>query len=267
LRNSNGYQRASLAKSSLVDTERSRPTYTVDAAKTNLSKLIERAEKGEEVVIARGKKPVARLVPMGVPAHLLRRRAFGVLKGRLKLPDSFFFDTLSEDELKFREGDDEVTANTSRRACRTASAPSAPFDRLRTGEQEGPLMRALLDTHALIWSVVGDARISPKLRQHLARPGQDVFVSAATAREIAAKASIGKLKAPGELLRDFVEAVEMLGFAPLPITLRHGTDAGQLPGAHLDPFDRMLAAQARAEGLDLVSCDPAFEMLGVKTLW
>lgn len=80
------------------------PTYTVHAAKTNLSKLIERAEKGEEVVIARGKKPVARLVPIGVPAHVLRRRAFGVLKGKLKLPDAFFFDALPEEELELWEG-------------------------------------------------------------------------------------------------------------------------------------------------------------------
>jgi PIN domain nuclease of toxin-antitoxin system len=114
---------------------------------------------------------------------------------------------------------------------------------------------------------VGDARISPKLRRHLAQPDQHVFVSAATAWEIATKARLGKLKAPAELLRDFVEAIEMLGFAPLPITLRHGTDAGRLPGVHRDPFDRMLAAQAHAEGIDLVSCDPAFKALGVKTLW
>ena len=56
------------------------PTYTVHAAKTNLSKLIERVEQGEEVVIARGRKPVARLVPIGLPAHIRRRRAFGVLE-------------------------------------------------------------------------------------------------------------------------------------------------------------------------------------------
>jgi prevent-host-death family protein len=80
------------------------PTYFIHAAKTNLSKLIERAEKGEEVVIARGKKPVVRLVPMGVPAHVLRRSAFGVLKGKLKLRDSFFFEALPEDELKLWEG-------------------------------------------------------------------------------------------------------------------------------------------------------------------
>jgi PIN domain nuclease of toxin-antitoxin system len=128
-------------------------------------------------------------------------------------------------------------------------------------------MGALLDTHTLIWWVAGDKRISVKLRQRLARPNEDVYVSAASAWEIATKVRIGKLKAPRALLQDFVESVEMLGFVELPITLRHGYEAGQLPGAHRDPFDRVLAAQARAEGLALVSCDPAFETLGVKTLW
>jgi PIN domain nuclease of toxin-antitoxin system len=128
-------------------------------------------------------------------------------------------------------------------------------------------MGALLDTHALIWWVEGDARITPKLRRMLGQPGEDVYVSAATAWEIATKARIGKLKMPKALLQDFVEAIELFGFRPLPIALRHGYDAGRLPGSHRDPFDRMLAAQARAEGLTLVSCDPAFEALGVKTFW
>ena len=74
-------------------------TFTINAAKTNLSELIERAEAGEETIIARGAKPVARLVPSGVPKHILRKRAFGLLKGKLDLPDSFFFDPLPEDEL------------------------------------------------------------------------------------------------------------------------------------------------------------------------
>jgi len=128
-------------------------------------------------------------------------------------------------------------------------------------------MGALLDTHALIWWVEGDERVTPRLRRLLARPDEDVFVSAATAWEIATKARIGKLKTPKALLQDFVEAIGMLGFLPLPITLRHGSAAGRLPGAHRDPFDRMLAAQARADGLTLVSADPAFAALGVPTLW
>ena len=128
-------------------------------------------------------------------------------------------------------------------------------------------MGALLDTHALIWWVAGDERISPRLRQLLGHPDQDVYVSAATAWEIATKVRIGKLSAPQALLRDFVDAVELLGFQPLPITLRHGYDAGQLRGVHRDPFDRMLAAQARAEGLSLISSDPAFQTLGIETVW
>ena len=79
-------------------------TYTVHAAKTNLSKLIEQAEAGEEIIIARGKTPVARLTPLGLPRHVLRRRAFGVLKGRLKLPDSFFFEPLPEEMLEPWDG-------------------------------------------------------------------------------------------------------------------------------------------------------------------
>jgi PIN domain nuclease of toxin-antitoxin system len=128
-------------------------------------------------------------------------------------------------------------------------------------------MGALLDTHALLWWVEGDERITPKLRRLIGQPDEDVFVSAATAWEIATKARIGKLRTPDALLQDFVEAIEMLGFLPLPILLRHGYDAGQLPGAHRDPFDRMLAAQARAEGLTLISADPAFASLGVPALW
>jgi prevent-host-death family protein len=76
-------------------------TFTVHAAKTNLSRLIEQALRGEEVVIARGDKPVVRLVPVEAPVP---RRRFGSLKGRLEVPDSFF-DPLPEDELKLWEGD------------------------------------------------------------------------------------------------------------------------------------------------------------------
>lgn len=79
-------------------------TVTVHVAKTNLSKLLERVEAGEEIIIARGKKPVARLIPIGVPSHVLRKRAFGAFKGKLKLPDAFFFDPLPEEELKRWDG-------------------------------------------------------------------------------------------------------------------------------------------------------------------
>jgi PIN domain nuclease of toxin-antitoxin system len=128
-------------------------------------------------------------------------------------------------------------------------------------------MASLLDTHALIWWLEGDPRVSQRLRERLSSADEDVFVSAASAWEIATKARLGKLAPPKLLLADFPEAIETLGFLPLPIDLRHGQEAGQLPGEHRDPFDRMLAAQSRVEGLTLVSADPAFKALGVAALW
>jgi antitoxin (DNA-binding transcriptional repressor) of toxin-antitoxin stability system len=80
-------------------------TVTIHHAKTNLSKLIARVEGGEEVVIMRGKTPVARLTAV-TPAK--RKPSFGMLKDKLqRLPDEFFFDPLPEDELRLWEGDDE----------------------------------------------------------------------------------------------------------------------------------------------------------------
>lgn len=79
-------------------------TFTIHQAKTNLSKLIARAEAGEEVVIARGNEPVVRLAPL-TPKK--RRRIPGALKGKLNLPDEFFFDPLPEEELRAWEGEYE----------------------------------------------------------------------------------------------------------------------------------------------------------------
>ena len=78
-------------------------TVTIHEAKTNLSKLIARAEAGEEIVIARGKEPVVRLAPVVTKRE---RRKPGRLKGKVDIPDSFFFDPLSEEELRLWEGAD-----------------------------------------------------------------------------------------------------------------------------------------------------------------
>ncbi len=108
-------------------------TFTVHSAKTNLSKLIERAENGEEIVIARGSKPVARLVPMSAPSHVRRRRAFGAFKGRLNLPDTFFFDPLPDDELDL--WDDGDTAPETRRLSQASAAKPRSRARSRTARR------------------------------------------------------------------------------------------------------------------------------------
>jgi len=79
-------------------------TVTIHQAKTQLSKLIARAQAGEEIVIARGKEPVVRLLAITTAK---RRPVFGALKGKLAIPDEFFFEPLPDEELKLWEGDDE----------------------------------------------------------------------------------------------------------------------------------------------------------------
>ncbi|HEV7534671.1 MAG TPA: type II toxin-antitoxin system VapC family toxin, partial [Acidimicrobiia bacterium] len=95
-----------------------------------------------------------------------------------------------------------------------------------------------------------------------ADPGELVLVSAASIWEAGIKASLGKLDLPGPLGSAVLEE----GFEPLPITLDHAERAGSLPPHHRDPFDRMLAAQALAEGLTLVTHDPAFTPYGLELL-
>jgi prevent-host-death family protein len=79
-------------------------TVTIHEAKTNLSKLIARAEAGEEIIIARGKEPVAKLTSLAAGKG---RPVFGALKGKLSIPDAFFFEPLPEEELALWEGGDE----------------------------------------------------------------------------------------------------------------------------------------------------------------
>lgn len=128
-------------------------------------------------------------------------------------------------------------------------------------------MRLLLDTHALLWWLAGDAQLSPAAREAIGNPAHEVFVSAASAWEVATKHRLGKLPGAGPLVVDFAREVRRQGFQPLPITLEHGQVAGQLPGPHRDPFDRMLVAQAREEKLAVVSNDAALGAFGVPLVW
>lgn len=127
-------------------------------------------------------------------------------------------------------------------------------------------MSLLLDTHALLWFLAGDERVRPEIRALISAPASDVFVSAASAWEVATKARLGKLSA-GPLANDFVDEIQRQGFLPLAITLEHGERAGALPGVHKDPFDRMLVAQAHAENLRLISNEAIFDGYGVVRLW
>jgi len=122
--------------------------------------------------------------------------------------------------------------------------------------------KVLLDTHALLWWLGNDPRLGAQARAIISDERNEVFVSAVSTWEIAIKKSLGKLAAPGGL-----EAiVEDEGFRPLQISLFHGQQAGSLPALHRDPFDRMLVAQAQAEGLELLSVDARLAGYGVRLI-
>jgi len=122
-------------------------------------------------------------------------------------------------------------------------------------------VRLLLDTHALLWWLA-DEGLTTHARDTIADPANIVMVSAVSAWEISIKKALGKLAAPDDLEHQ----VQAGGFVPLPISIGHGIAAGQLARHHEDPFDRMLIAQAFAEGLTIVTRDKRFDDYGVALL-
>ena len=108
-----------------------------------------------------------------------------------------------------------------------------------------------LDTHVLLWWLADDARLSPTARAAISDGKNHVFVSAAAAWEMVIKSTLGKLDIPSNL-----EAALIANrFEPLPITIPHSLAVANLPHHHNDPFDRLLIAQAKVEGLTLVTGD------------
>ena len=128
-------------------------------------------------------------------------------------------------------------------------------------------MKILLDSYALVWFLAGDARFSRYARKTIDENDPTLYVSAASAWEIANKVRIGKWPEAAKLVAGFSEAMAEFKLEPLAVTVEHGHLAGSLPGPHRDPFDRMLAAQAQIENVPLVTGDPVFRAFGTRVLW
>ena len=124
----------------------------------------------------------------------------------------------------------------------------------------------LLDTHALLWWLDGDARLPRRRRGASPTRRTTVFVSAATAWEITTKHRLGKLPDAAES-RGTSRPASRRRFRELPIAVADGERAGRLPGPHRDPFDRMIVAQALGADLMLVSNEALFDGYGVRRLW
>lgn len=128
-------------------------------------------------------------------------------------------------------------------------------------------MRLLLDTHALLWFLVGSDKLSRAARQQMEDPANDIFVSAVSALEVTTKHRIGKLPDVEALVSAFEARVVEKGFLLAPITVGHAALAGSLAFEHKDPFDRLLIAQSLMEEFWLVSNEQIFDQTGVNRLW
>jgi PIN domain nuclease of toxin-antitoxin system len=127
-------------------------------------------------------------------------------------------------------------------------------------------VRLLLDTHAFLWFVAGDSRLSRAARAALEREDARLCVSAASVWEMAIKSSPGRLSLPGPL-QDYLGEKAAEGFELLPVDWLHAAAVERLPFHHRDPFDRLLVAQALVEGLPIVTPDRVFRKYGAQVVW
>jgi len=124
-------------------------------------------------------------------------------------------------------------------------------------------VRLLLDTHILLWWLADDPSLPAAAKSAIGDPESEVFVSAATAWELAIKRALGRLEFP---IAQMGAILDEAGFTPLGIEVEHGVIAGALPPHHHDPFDRMLIAQAQHEGLTIVTVDSMIRRYAVAVL-
>jgi PIN domain nuclease of toxin-antitoxin system len=127
-------------------------------------------------------------------------------------------------------------------------------------------LKILLDTHALIWWLRDDVRLTKLAAGILQDPENRILISAGVGWELAIKVGLGKIE-PSSLIEQLNEAVAKEKFEALPISLTHGVHAGLLPPHHRDPFDRLLSAQALQLHVPILSVDRVFDLYGVQRMW
>jgi len=128
-------------------------------------------------------------------------------------------------------------------------------------------MRALLDTHAFLWWIAADPRLSARAHDAIRNPNNVLLLSAVSGWEIAIKAKLGRLMLPEHPKRFLLEQVAANGIDVLPVQLAHALEVFELPELHRDPFDRLLIAQSKVEQLVIITGDAQFSSYGVRTIW
>jgi PIN domain nuclease of toxin-antitoxin system len=128
-------------------------------------------------------------------------------------------------------------------------------------------MRVLLDTHAFLWFVLDDPTLSAAAKSTIQDPLNDVLISPASFWEVAIKVSLGKYSLTVPYEEFWRRGINDNNFAVLPIELRHTAILVSLPFHHKDPFDRLMVAQAIAEGIPLVSKDAELDVYTIGRIW
>lgn len=128
-------------------------------------------------------------------------------------------------------------------------------------------MKALLDTHAFIWWVTDDSRLSSTARGIIADDSNVLFLSAASAWEIVIKVRLGKLNLPEPPETYIPSRLTMNRFESLPIQMVHALQVVNLPDFHRDPFDRIIIAQSQVEKMPIVTVDTQVTRYPVDVIW
>lgn len=128
-------------------------------------------------------------------------------------------------------------------------------------------MRVLLDTCTVLWATLSPSSLGKKAQRIIADEANVILVSAASAWEISTKVRLGKLPGAEKLEREYLDVMENAGYTQLPIDSAAALRAGRLVAEHRDPFDRMIAAQAQALDIPVLSPDPQLDQFGVRRIW
>jgi PIN domain nuclease of toxin-antitoxin system len=128
-------------------------------------------------------------------------------------------------------------------------------------------MKVLLDTHALIWLIADDDRLSENARQIFLNTENSLFFSAASLWEICIKKSLGKISLKNGWFHTIQEEMEINTIQWLPIEMAHCAEVAEMPFHHRDPFDRMLIAQAITEDMHLLSRDSRLSDYAIERVW
>jgi len=128
-------------------------------------------------------------------------------------------------------------------------------------------MRVLLDTHAFLWWIADNPRLSARARRIIGDGRNELLLSAASGWEIATKVRLGRLDLPDDLESFVLEQMALNSIAGLPIRMGHALHVHTLPDYHRDPFDRLIVSQARLEDLPILTADPQIAQYAAKTIW